>query len=172
MDSAKINDWMQVIGIFSVVASLVFVGLQMQQDRKIALAGQYQDRSAVAVELWNGMAQSEYDIRLLGETAVASSWWAEALGDSMTPQEAGTAIVSARRSLAVLDNHHYQYELDFYDEETWQSFRGHLQDFLSRNPVARAIVRNQPEIFRPTFLAVCEQIVDFIERNESSSQRS
>ena len=166
MDSAKINDWMQVVGIFSVVASLVFVGLQMQQDRQIALAGQYQDRSAVAVEVWNGMAQSEYDIRLLGNAAVENPWWAKTFGDSMSPHEAGAAIISARRSFAVLDNHHYQYELDFYDEETWQSFQGHLLNFLSRNPVARAMVRNQPEIFRPTFLAVCEQIVDALDLSD------
>ncbi len=57
MDSAKLNDWMQVVGIFAVVASLIFVGLQMIQDRKIALAGQYQERSAMAVEYWNGLAQ-------------------------------------------------------------------------------------------------------------------
>ncbi len=166
MDSAKLNDWMQVVGIFAVVASLVFVGLQMKQDRQIALAGQYQDRSAVAVEVWNGMAQSEYDIRLVGDNAIARPRWAEIFGDSLTSQEAGAAIISARRSFAVLDNHHYQYELDFYDEETWQSFLGHLQDFLSRNSVARWMVRNQPEIFRPTFHAVCVQIVDAIEQIE------
>ena len=96
MDSTKINDWMQVVGIFSVVASLVFVGLQMQQDRQIALAGQYQDRSAVAVELYNGIAQSEYDIRLLGNAAVENPWWTKTLGDSMSPHEAGAAIISAR----------------------------------------------------------------------------
>jgi hypothetical protein len=34
MDSAKLNDWMQVIGIFALVASLVFVGLQMKRPRR------------------------------------------------------------------------------------------------------------------------------------------
>jgi len=38
MDSAKLNDWMQVIGIFAVVASLIFVGLQMKQAQDIALS--------------------------------------------------------------------------------------------------------------------------------------
>ena len=38
MDSAKLNDWMQVIGIFALVASLIFVGLQMRQDRRLAAA--------------------------------------------------------------------------------------------------------------------------------------
>ena len=36
MDSAKVNDWMQVVGIFAVVASLIFVGLQLQQDDRTA----------------------------------------------------------------------------------------------------------------------------------------
>ncbi len=71
MDSAKLNDWMQVVGIFAVVASLVFVGLQMMQDREIALAGQYQERSATAVEYWNGLAQSEYDLRTIGNNIIA-----------------------------------------------------------------------------------------------------
>ncbi len=36
MDSAKLNDWMQVLGMFAIVASLIFVGLQMKQSRDIA----------------------------------------------------------------------------------------------------------------------------------------
>jgi hypothetical protein len=35
MDSAKLNDWLQVIGIFALVASLVFVGLQLKQTQEI-----------------------------------------------------------------------------------------------------------------------------------------
>jgi len=36
MDSAKLNDRMQVLGIFALVASLIFVGYQLLQDRRIA----------------------------------------------------------------------------------------------------------------------------------------
>jgi hypothetical protein len=35
MDSARLNDWLQVIGIFALVASLIFVGLQMKQTQQI-----------------------------------------------------------------------------------------------------------------------------------------
>ena len=35
MNSAKLNDWLQVIGIFALVASLIFVGLQMKQTQEI-----------------------------------------------------------------------------------------------------------------------------------------
>ena len=50
MDSAKLNDWMQVAGIFAVVASLIFVGLQMQQDRDIALFAATQARTDTTVQ--------------------------------------------------------------------------------------------------------------------------
>jgi len=166
VNSAKLNDWMQVIGIFAVVVSLIFVGLQMKQDRQIALAGQYQDRAALAIELWNGMSQSEYDPRLIGSNTLANPDWAEIFEDDATPEEVGVAIISARRSFVALDNHHYQYEFGFYDEETWQSFYGQLRQFLSRNPVARAMVRSQPELFRPSFHAVCVPLVDAIEHNK------
>ena len=166
MDSAKLNDWMQVVGIFAVVASLIFVGLQMRQDREIALAGQYQERSAMAVEYWNGKAQSEYDLRFYGNNVIADPKWSGVFGDADTPEEVGKAYISVRTSFVALDNHHFQYESGFYNEETWQAFRGHLRFYLSRSPVARSMVRNQAEIFRPTFHAVCEQILDEIGDDE------
>ncbi len=35
MNAEKLNDWLQVIGIFALVASLIFVGLQMKQTEEI-----------------------------------------------------------------------------------------------------------------------------------------
>ena len=36
MDSGKLNDWLQVGGLFAVLGGLIFVGLQLMQDRQIA----------------------------------------------------------------------------------------------------------------------------------------
>ena len=49
MDIAKINDWLQVLGIFGVIASLIFVGLQMKQTQEIALAETYNARAAQTI---------------------------------------------------------------------------------------------------------------------------
>jgi len=35
----SIDTWIQLLGMLSVVAGLVFVGLEMQQSQKFALAG-------------------------------------------------------------------------------------------------------------------------------------
>ncbi len=48
-NAAKINDWLQVVGMFGLIASLVFVGMQIKQDHEIALSGVYQARSDATV---------------------------------------------------------------------------------------------------------------------------
>ncbi len=52
MDSAKLNEWMRIVGLFAVVASLIFVGLQMKQSQEIALADQYQSRAESAQDMY------------------------------------------------------------------------------------------------------------------------
>ena len=39
MDSKRLNDWLQVIGLFGVLGGLIFVGLQLRLDRQAAQAG-------------------------------------------------------------------------------------------------------------------------------------
>ena len=36
MDSKKVNDWLQISGMFGIIASLIFVGLQVKQADEIA----------------------------------------------------------------------------------------------------------------------------------------
>ena len=67
MDSAKLNDWLQVIGIFAVVASLIFVGLQMRQTQEIAIENQYQERFSASMEFFAAREQSEAERKGLGE---------------------------------------------------------------------------------------------------------
>ena len=51
MKKISLDSWVQLIGMLSVVAGLVFVGLEMQQSQKIALAGQQANR----VQLFSSM---------------------------------------------------------------------------------------------------------------------
>ena len=53
MDSAKLNDWMQVVGFFALVASLIFVGLQIRQDQEIAIVEAVSHRFENAEALTN-----------------------------------------------------------------------------------------------------------------------
>ena len=51
MDKTKLYDWIQIVGIFAVVASLIFVGIQLKQDRAIATAEALASRSEAVTEL-------------------------------------------------------------------------------------------------------------------------
>jgi hypothetical protein len=58
MDLAKINDWMQIAGLFAVVASLIFVALQLQQDRSLAIVESTSSRADTISELTNMVADN------------------------------------------------------------------------------------------------------------------
>ncbi len=49
MNKAGRKDWLQVIGVFGVIASLVFVGLQLRQSHEIALVAPYQAWAAAVM---------------------------------------------------------------------------------------------------------------------------
>ena len=42
---SKLNDFFQAIGIIGLIASLIFVGLELKQNQKIALAKTQQERN-------------------------------------------------------------------------------------------------------------------------------
>ena len=168
MDSAKLNDWMQVVGIFAVVASLIFVGLQMRQDREIALAAQFQQRVETALDLWNGYAESEYDVLRFGNRFIDNADFHGIFGDETTPVKLGQAYISSRKTLVVLENHHYQYISGFYDEETWSMFRSQARNYLATNQFAQMLVRKKSTFIRPSFLELCDQLLDEIDSDEKN----
>ena len=45
----KINrdTWIQLVGMWSVVAGLIFVGVELRQSQRLALAGQQQQRAVM-----------------------------------------------------------------------------------------------------------------------------
>jgi hypothetical protein len=53
MNNRNIRDWLEGIGIIAVVASLIFVGLQVRQERKIAIVETFSNRTEFTLELAN-----------------------------------------------------------------------------------------------------------------------
>ena len=157
---------MQVIGIFALVASLIFVGLQMKQDRDIALAAQFQQRVDTAMDLWNGYAESEYDVLRFGNQFIENADFIGIFGDETTAERLGQAYISSRKAFVILENHHYQYISGFYDEETWSMFRSQARDHLANNHFSRMLVRKKRTFMRPSFLELCDQILDEIDLGE------
>jgi len=51
MFQMRIKDWLETIGMLAIVASLVFVGLQMKQDRSIATVDSYDGVASTDLQL-------------------------------------------------------------------------------------------------------------------------
>ena len=51
MEKARMNAFIQLFGILGIIGSLLFVGLEMRQSQRIALAAQQQSR----LEVWSEM---------------------------------------------------------------------------------------------------------------------
>jgi hypothetical protein len=152
MNTEKLNDWMQVVGIFALVASLIFVGLQMKQDHKIAMAEAYHARAQTTVDLT--MAAAANPLWLSAQ----DKWSAEG-PDSLTPEERLSNIFVRSAILQLWDSIHYQYVNGFIDEEHWQRTRTAMRRSM-RDRSLRDVYEDGRDYFRPSYRAEIDRILD------------
>ena len=77
MDANKLSRWLQILGLAGLIASLLFVGLELQQSREIAIADIYQQRAALVIQVQTSMFSPEqhreaYDAQAVDEPLTAS----------------------------------------------------------------------------------------------------
>ena len=108
--TSKINEWLQVFGMFGVIASLIFIGLQMKQ---IALSSTYLARSGATVES-PVAASSSPEILFTSAKIYANK------SDELTMQEAVAWEYHLGADMTMFENNHQQYEMGFLSEEHWQ----------------------------------------------------
>jgi hypothetical protein len=157
MDLGKLNDWMQVIGIFAVVASLIFVGIELKQSQEIAVAAQYQARAATAVEVHEGRMQNEIVSRRVGEDLKESFGLPRGFDESMTAREFGVLVSDARKILIMYDNLHFQYEAGFLSEDSWMGHRSAIRDLLGRS-MYRYMIEISGKNSRRSFIELLSQL--------------
>ena len=126
MDWAKLNDWMQVVGIFALIASLLFVGLQLKQTREIALADQYQARAEAAENMFLVIQESGISMASLGKPM-----------SQMTPAEVIASINVSYWSWTQYDNYYFQYSSGFLNDESWEWISRRIQRPYALNNMLR-----------------------------------
>ena len=160
----KKSDWKdlaELIGLASIVASLLFVGLQMKQSQRIAIAGQYHNRAALAIENFGNMMSNE-----LAPTIGLGNVLKEIMPDA-TPEARTFAYLSMYSFHTLGDNHLFQYQSGFMDEEAWQPRRTQIASVLSVGE-APQFVCLQLE-FRSSYKQLCEELI--AENGEKSGER-
>jgi len=129
VDTNKLNDWMQVVGIFAVVASLIFVGLQMRQAQEISMSEAYQVRAAATVEWTSAFAANAVALSAYRKTAEGGT-------NAITPEEYDALRYTLLGVFYLFDNAHYQYQSGFLSDEFWIMIKENLKTYMA-HPVAR-----------------------------------
>ena len=152
MNSTKLNDWLEIIGIFAVVASLIFVGMELRQAQVIATAQAYQERAIAASEWSTALAANP-----VGVSAYLKIGPGQRREDELTDEE---RFVGERIHVALFqlyDNTHFQYVNGLLSEELWLMVRETLKGGMQR-PFSRNVYISRARYARPSFRAVVEEV--------------
>ena len=149
MDSAKLNDWIQIVGIFALVASLLFVGLQLKQSQDIALSQASQTRTAMSVETIISTTENPYFVSALAKGR---------RGEEKTQEEQAATRQYALAILFAYEDQYFQYTNGFLAEERWQASKRGLRRFMS--DASTIPVRHAYERFPGRYTNSFQNVVD------------
>ncbi len=164
MPSRKWRDIAELIGIGAIVASLILVGLQLQQSQEIAVGAQYQERAHAQIENYLSQIQSDQALIDRGQrliNAASSGSYPiviKNLIETKGPESVAVTYLLYRSKMAMMDNCHFQYESGFMTEDTWLAMRHRLQNLLS-DDVFAAMYRSESWHFRSSFQEETSQLL-------------
>jgi len=140
----------ELIGIAAIVASLIFVGLQLKQSQDIAIAAQYQARAESVLDLHTtymetGVSRLSLDLSSIGE---------------MSAKEESFALSALLWSWINLDNNHYQFQAGFMSEESWAGYESQIQSLHTSCEVRWIYETYRRNVARASFNAFLDSIDD------------
>ena len=113
MKKVSLDVWVQLVGLLSVVAGLVFVGFEMRQSQQIALASQQQERASLVTEIIGTFAEVDPPISMLD--------YLDGNIDFSDPDTRAVVENFIYRMWMVYENDYLQYDLGLMNEEIWQA---------------------------------------------------
>ena len=163
----KNYDWKSIaelVGIVAIVASLVFVGLQLKQSQEIAIADQYQNRADAALEFYTAMTQNDETIAYYANRMIdhiesgAAERSVVSIYEKEGAEQLAVSFLVFRSNITVFDNYQFQYENGFMTDDAWEPFRERLKGLLSGGGNA-AFYRGMRFGFRSSFRDVCDEVL-------------
>ncbi len=172
MDSTKLKDWVELIGVSALVASLIFVGLQMKQSQEIAIGEQYQARAIYGAEHLASYAENEHMLEVLAQNlkiAYDAGDFDEAINsdfETFGSKYVAFSMVMASKSLATVDNYYFQYQEGFMEDEAWAAFRHRFRVAFRDKYIQHAFL-GDPQQWRLSFRDLGYDLIEEIENEES-----
>jgi hypothetical protein len=153
INSEKISDWLQIVGLFGVIASLLFVSLQMKQTQEIALSAAYQARSDSSLEIRMAPLESEHLLSALTKIRMGQV-------DALTPIEITAKNHWLGSELIYVENVHYQYISGFVSDEQWNTNFEELKMIFSDPEMREAVDRIGPVMRESYFSEIKKAIAE------------
>ena len=138
------------IGIIAVVASLVFVGLELRQSQQIALAAQQQARAAAFMAAISPFTESSIDYQLVV--------FEENFNYELSKEEIAFRN-NLHSSWHLYENDYYQYRQGLMDESTWSAKLVGIQNIYNACR-GRVIYDYRAPIFAEEFRTIIEALPD------------
>ena len=110
MDKANTSFAVQMLSVLGVIGSLIFVGLELQQTQRVAIAGQQQARSALVVDIISNLTVTGIDFQ--------SVYLESKLEYELSRNEVGLRNM-IHTVWGLYENDFYQHAQGLMDESTW-----------------------------------------------------
>jgi hypothetical protein len=161
----NLKERFEIVGILAVIVSLLFVGIQLQLDRRLSLATVYQDRAESRKEDLRARMEYEAERRLI-ETQIESGrypgWWTSEVAALHEQQNIPISELVRNQQttyidLLQLDNLIFQSELGFLEPELLDSVLGQWERSInSGSPILEEVMR--AGLVRPAMIATLEEL--------------
>ena len=113
MRKIPIESLIQLLGMVGIIGSLIFVGLEMRQSQRIALAGQQALRTQFFLDGVDALAEPQKSAQTITEMLI---------GDLPVTEDYEWVIENnMHRYWWIYENDFVQYDLGLMDENVWQA---------------------------------------------------
>ena len=112
LSMSKLNDFFQAIGVIGLIASLIFVGLELKQNQKIALAKTQQERN------------NTIRLQIMNFTSAGLDWQSNAI-ENKTNYEFSLKETARRNAYHeawfLYENDFFQYQQNLIPADVWHA---------------------------------------------------
>ena len=134
------DTWIQLLGMIGVLGGLVFVGLEMQQSQRIAIAGQIQARNDVLMSFLATPLEGNATL-----SKVVNTYWEQDGPLDLTQasnEEREVAMQMVRIGVFNLRNTYQQYNLEMIPEATFERTMQNLINIYDTCSFRKMVIAN------------------------------
>ena len=121
MRKVNLDIWIQLLGMIGIIFSLIFVGLEMRQSQRIALAGQTQERTAMGMANFMGFLESGINLDNVIRSEI----------ENLSVEELGARRINAHNQWYIAENDFVQFQNGLMSAETYEAKKANLIDQMS-----------------------------------------